>query len=198
MKTIQMLNLPGERIMVIEKVAIRGVDKLTRTLRNTKKASKNLKPYWNMAKSIIWKNTATRFRSGGGSKGRWAPLSYATVQLRKFNRSSAAPLQDSGMLLKSVTTKESVKKETPQTLIIGTNLKYADSQQEGFKIRVTPSMRRFYIARGLVPGPSSGETLEVPGRPFLYIDGKDKKELEKALKFYFAVTMKKSGATGGI
>lgn len=184
--------------MVVEKITISGMDKLTKAMDNTKKASQNLKPYWNMAKSIIWKSTASRFKSGGGSKGKWASLSEATTLLRRFNKSASAPLQDSGMLLKSVTTKESIKKEGPKELIIGTNLRYADLQQEGYTIKVTPAMRRMYIARGLVPGPISGDSLEVPARPFLYVDAQDEKELEKALKFYFAVTIQKSGAlTGG-
>lgn len=186
----------GEIIVVVERVQIKGMDELDRTLKSTVKAAKNLKPYWNMVKSIIWKNTAARFKAKGGSRGKWAALSHATIQLRQFNRSSAAPLQDSGMLLKSVTTKESVKKETPLSLIIGTNLRYADVQQEGFKIRVTPGMRRFYIARGLTPGPITGDDIEVPARPFLYVDSKDRKEMDKALKFYFGLVMKKSSAKG--
>ena len=184
--------------MVIERIAIRGTEKLTRVMRNTKRASQNLKPYWKLAKVIVWKNTARRFKAGGGSKGKWAPLSEATPALRQFNKSSAAPLQDSGLLLKSVTTQESVKKESQKTLILGTNLRYADLQQEGFFIMVTPAMRSMYIARGLTPGPIEGDSLEVPGRPYLYIDDQDEKELGNALKFYFAVTMKKSGATGGL
>jgi len=182
--------------VVVEKVNIIGVNALKKTLIAVDKSTKNLKPYWNMAKSIIWKNTAARFKKGGGSRGKWAPLTYATIQLRRFNKTRAAPLQDQGLLLKSVTTQESVKKETPKVLIIGTNLDYGEAQQHGYKMRVTPSMRRFFIARGLTPGPLVDEMIEVPARPFLYIDKADREQLDKALKFYFTGTLRRS-AKGG-
>lgn len=177
--------------MVLEEVSVQGSEEINKELAKLK--NKDLKPYWNSAKSIIWKNTAKRFREGGGSQGRWAPLTLATITLRKYNKSSGQILQDQGLLLKSVTTQESIKSETKSKLIIGTNLKYAEAMQKGFKVRVTSSMRRYFLAMGLYPGPVVGGDIEVPARRFLYVDSKDRGELEKALQYFYVQQLRRSG-----
>ena len=178
---------------MIERMIVQGDAALESKLQALR-ASKNLKPFWNTAKTLVGRGIRRHFRERQGPKGRWAPLSDVTPMLR--GRGGNAPLQDETLLIKSVTVNPVIK-ESALELVYGTNVKYAPFQQEGFHINVTPRMRGFFLAKGVYEIPE-GATLEVPPRPFLYIDREMEKELEKGLKFHFQAIVRLGGAGSAV
>lgn len=174
---------------MIEKAVLDGAEDLNTRLKSLQRAG-DLRPFWNIAKTIVFKHTAKHFRQRQGPKGKWAPLSVWTPQLRKSGGDS--PLQDEGLLLKSVTTSEAVVRETSTEIVFGTNLDYGLYQQLGMSQTVTPRMRGFFLAKEAWELANAGQ-IKVPPRPFLYVDKEMKDEIGKGLNFYFQGLIKPGG-----
>jgi len=103
-----------------------------------------------------------------GREGQWEENREATQIIKK----SSKPLIDDRFLQFSLTgiTSDSIVDKGPQTLEFGTTRPYADIQEEGIRITVTPKMRAYM---GAVYGIILPDEIEIPARPFMFFTDKD-------------------------
>jgi len=124
---------------------------------------------------MLISRTQFRFRDQRGPNGQpWKPSLRARLE-------GGQTLVDGGDLRRSIT-----RQVTGNTLLVGTNVKYAAIHQFGGVIRAkTPRGLVFRLgARGVRGAPTTGlfrrkQSVTMPARPFLGIDAGDRAEIQR-------------------
>lgn len=156
--------------------------KMTFDTSNLKKAfgdaynkSKNLKPLLDDLGSDMKTKTDMRFKQSKDPNGKgWNSLSETTERKRREGRKSRSnkPLVDTGVLSSSI-----VEKQGKNWVAVGTNVKYAKTQQYGAK--------KGKYGRTKKGGPIPWG--DVPARPFLGFSGNQYSLYRKKINKYFEI-----------
>jgi phage gpG-like protein len=139
-------------VSVRVRVELNGVDNRLKKLGKLDDLSEPLK----QSGQYMERSIGLRFR-----KAEWKPLSPVTIK-RHPHRAGGKPLNDSGRLKQSVTSR-AIKRVNKRKLQYGTNLVYAGVHNFGWHNK----------GRGAIPA-----------RPFLYFDSKDERTIKRIFEDY--------------
>jgi len=134
-------------------VNLHGLDK---KLEDLEKGTMNLKTPLSQSATYMERSIGNRFRQAN-----WKPLSPTTIKVHP-HRAGGKPLNDTGLLRRSVTS-QAIKTVRPKQLVYGTNLVYAP-------------MHNF--------GGIGGWGFRIPQREFLYFDEKDARAIKRIFEDY--------------
>jgi phage virion morphogenesis protein len=122
-------------------IRVEGLDRVNRELKRLKRKVKNLKPFYDKAKFIMFKDIIRHFVQERSPKGKWKRLKSSTLKARRAGKGHGTKvLQDTGKL-KQVTPFSSRK-----TAIVGTNLKYAKTHNFGDTKRKIPKREFMWLS----------------------------------------------------
>lgn len=175
---------------------IRVVDNVSPMLRGAIRAMADRKPALRTAGAYMYRETVRQFQTEGARSGdNWPPLRRSTIRRRR--KKSAAILQDTGRLRRSVVSRggpDSIYDLSDTKLRIGTNLEYALIHQMGGtidrvsragKVRIRRTRRGPRFAKSSFKGNartvrySGGKafTIHIPARPFLVVTKGDEQQI---------------------
>jgi phage gpG-like protein len=150
-------------------------------------------PLLKIAGEVMRGSIERTFREQGSPAGSWAPLAASTLKRGKGGAGRLKLIQ-SGRLKNSMSYLVS-----GNTLTIGTNLVYAQIQQEGgFAGRRQPSAKRrlgHHIDQqiGNFHGPMKFRRPFIPARPYLVFRPEDPQRMTDAMERYIATVAKEEG-----
>jgi phage gpG-like protein len=149
-------------------------------------------PLLKIAGEVMRGSIERTFREQGSPAGSWAPLAASTLKRGKGGAGRKILIQ-SGRLKNSMTYQVN-----GDTLTIGTNLAYAQIQQEGgFAGRHEPSSRRKlgqHIDQHFgVHGPMRWRRPFIPARPYLVFRPEDPQRMTDAMQRYIDAVAKEEG-----
>jgi len=154
-------------------------------------------PLLKIAGEVMRGSVERTFRDQGSPAGSWAPLAASTLKRGKGGAGRKILIQ-SGRLKNSLTPEAGAYRIVGNVLTIGTNLVYAQVQQEGgFAGRSRPSSRRklgHHIDQHFgVHGPMKWRRPFIPARPYLVFRPEDPQRIKEAMERYAAAVAAKEG-----
>ncbi|WP_190237917.1 phage virion morphogenesis protein [Mesorhizobium sp. M2A.F.Ca.ET.015.02.1.1] len=147
--------------------------------------------------SFLVTRTQRHFQTETGPDGKWQPLSPRTAARRigRRQRGNAHILRDTGRLYQSITGEASDTEAS-----VGTNVLYAAIHQLGGEVKIpareqdihlgrTNRGRRFVKAsakrKETMRVTIGAHAIEIPARPFLYLDDEDEAEIQRIVEDAF-------------
>ena len=120
-------------------IKFEGFDKYEKALKKLQRKTKNLKPFYDKAKFIMFKDVQDHFRKEQSPAGiKWKALKPATLKARRGGGGKI--LQDTGRLRQVTPFSSST------SAIIGTNLKYAKTHNKGDQRRGIPRREFMWLS----------------------------------------------------
>ncbi|RUW41520.1 phage virion morphogenesis protein [Mesorhizobium sp. M2A.F.Ca.ET.015.02.1.1] len=184
--------------MASEGIQLRIVDQaVMATLDRIERLAANPAAIMSEIASFLVTRTQRHFQTETGPDGKWQPLSPRTAARRigRRQRGNAHILRDTGRLYQSITGEASDTEAS-----VGTNVLYAAIHQLGGEVKIpareqdihlgrTNRGRRFVKAsakrKETMRVTIGAHAIEIPARPFLYLDDEDEAEIQRIVEDAF-------------
>ncbi|CDX19692.1 Mu-like prophage protein [Mesorhizobium sp. ORS 3359] len=180
----------GIQLRVVDQAVMATLDRIERLATN---------PAAIMAEiaSFLVSRTQRHFQTETGPDGKWQPLSPRTAARRigSRQRGNAHILRDTGRLYQSI-----VGESSDTEASVGTNVLYAAIHQLGGEVKIPEREQDIHLGRTnrgkrFVKASAKrketmrvtigAHTIEIPARPFLYLDKEDEAEIKHIVENAF-------------